>query len=125
MINILYLGVRCSSYDVLQALVSQLKYLKSLPAKNSMSLKYLDFSNCFGILSKFLHLLPNLEEIRVGSDAPPKMRQTTKRLLVDDSHLVSNENLQSSLNWVFCIKNISHFPTRVSHHSHAFIPSTK
>ena len=26
---------------------------------------------------------------RVGSDAPPQMRQTTKRLLIDDADLVS------------------------------------
>ena len=82
-------GVRCSSYDVLQALATQLKYLHSKQEKSSkMSLKYLDFSNCFAILSKYLFLLPNLIEVRIGSDAPPQMRQTTKRLLVDDSQMV-------------------------------------
>ena len=81
-------GVRCSSYDVLQALVTQLKYLNLCEQKKCMNLKYLDFSNCFSILSKFGFLLPNLVEIRIGSDAPPQMRRTTKRLLVDDSHLV-------------------------------------
>ena len=81
-------GVRCSSYDVLQALATQLKYLHSQEKSSKMSLKYLDFSNCFAILSKYLFLLPNLIEIRIGSDAPPQMRQTTKRLLVDDSQMV-------------------------------------
>ena len=54
-----------------------------------MNLKYLDFSNCFGILSKYINWLIHLTEIRVGSDAPPQMRQTTKRLLIDDADLVS------------------------------------
>ena len=83
-------GVRCSSYDVLQALATQLKFLNSQETgRKSMALRYLDFNNCFSILSKYAFLLPKLIEIRVGSDAPPSMRQTTKRLLVDDSHLVS------------------------------------
>ena len=54
-----------------------------------MNLKYLDFNNCFSILSKFAFLLPNLVEIRIGSDAPPQMRLTTARLLVDNSQVVS------------------------------------
>jgi hypothetical protein len=57
--------------------------------KQGMNLKYLDFNNCFSILSKFAFLLSNLVEIRIGSDAPPQMRLTTPRLLVDNSQLVS------------------------------------
>ena len=88
-------GVRCSSYDVLQALATQLKFL--LPKNEKMSLKYLDFSNCFAILSKYLFLLPNLLEVRIGSDAPPQMRQTTKRLLVDDSQSLDDANFMAVL----------------------------
>ena len=83
-------GIRCSNYDVLQALATQLKFLNTTSSKKTMSLKYLDFSNCFAILSKYLFLLSNLIEIRIGADAPPQMRRTTKRLLIDDSNLVSN-----------------------------------
>ena len=88
-LNLVLKGVRCSSYDVLQALATHLKYLNLCEQNQCMSLKYLDFSNCFSILSKFVFLLPNLIEIRIGSDAPPQMRRTTKRLLIDDSNLVS------------------------------------
>lgn len=84
---LLILGVRCSSYDVLQGLVMQLKSLKA-ESNQVLALKYLDFSHCFSILSKFLVFLPNLVEIRVGSDAPPQMRKTTKRLLIDNSNMV-------------------------------------
>lgn len=79
-------GVRCSIYDVLQALAAQLKN-----SDEALALKYLDFSNCFAILSKYLFLLPKLAEIRIGADAPPQMRQTVKRLLVDHSNLVSKQ----------------------------------
>ena len=92
-------GVRCSSYDVLQALATQLKFLlnNGVEQERKMSLKYLDFSNCFAILSKYLFLLPNLLEVRIGSDAPPQMRQTTKRLLVDDSQSVDDANFTAVL----------------------------
>ena len=76
-------------------LVTQLKYLRCAQ-KQGMNLKYLDFNNCFSILSKFAFLLPNLVEIRIGSDAPPQMRLTTARLLVDNSQLVSQMQLVPS-----------------------------
>ena len=97
-------GIRCSSYDVLQALATQLKYLLKTDdignvrnTRKKMSLKYLDFSNCFAILSKYLFLLPDLIEVRIGSDAPPQMRQTSKRLLVDDSQMVDDANFTAVL----------------------------
>ena len=80
-------------------LVTQLKYL-CCEQKEGMNLKYLDFNNCFSILSKFAFLLPNLVEIRIGSDAPPQMRLTTARLLVDNSQLVS----QIYLGFTFSLK---------------------
>ena len=89
-------GIRCSSYDMLQALATQLKYLLNT-GNDRMSLKYLDFSNCFAILSKYLFLLPDLIEVRIGSDAPPQMRQTSKRLLVDDSQMVDDANFTAVL----------------------------
>ena len=91
-------GIRCSSYDMLQALATQLKYLLNTGIdRKKMSLKYLDFSNCFAILSKYLFLLPDLIEVRIGSDAPPQMRQTSKRLLVDDSQMVDDANFTAVL----------------------------
>ena len=67
-----------SNSSAIPILVTQLKYLCS-EQKQGMNLKYLDFNNCFSILSKFAFLLPNLVEIRIGSDAPPQMRLTTAR----------------------------------------------
>lgn len=95
-------GVRCSSYDVLQALAAQLKTLSNFcdnydDKRRVLPLRYLDFSNCFAILSKYMWLLPDLIEVRVGSDAPPLMRQTTKRLLVDDSDQVDDANMLAAL----------------------------
>ena len=63
---------------------------------SSLPLKYLDFSNCFGILHKFLFLLTNLVEIRIGADTPPKVRRAQKNdfeafndKLIGDSHALS------------------------------------
>ena len=92
-------GVRCNSYDVLHALVSHLKFLRKLESLSTyedksiyrLSLKYLDFSNCFGILYKFLYLLPDLIEVRIGADAPPKIRQASQRLRTDD--IIVDNNL--------------------------------
>lgn len=95
-------GIRCSAYDVLQALASELKLLQNiyigenqLGKPCSMSLKYLDFSNCFAILHKFLHLMPHLVEVRIGADAPPSMRRSTQRLKTHDI-LVDNKRLEDS-----------------------------
>ena len=68
-------GIRCSAYDVLQALAAHFKKLSSLGSRECLPLKYLDFSNCFGILHKYLYLLQNLVEVRIGADAPPQARQ--------------------------------------------------
>ncbi len=83
----------------MQALAAQLKANIAANPNNprSMTLKYLDFSNCFGILSKYLSLLSDLIEIRVGSDAPPHMRLTTKRLHVDDSDQVDDMNMVAAV----------------------------
>ena len=56
-----------------------------------MSLKYLDFSNCFAILHKFLYLMPELVEVRIGADAPPKVRRANEKLRQDD--IIVNNNL--------------------------------
>ena len=47
----------------------------SLYPLEDLSLRYLDFSSCFPILSKFLVHLPSLVEVRIGADAPPVMKQ--------------------------------------------------
>ena len=61
-----------------------------------MPLKYLDFSNCFGILHKFLFLLTNLVEIRIGADTPPKVRRTQKKEFVDfDDKLIGDSHSRS------------------------------
>ena len=91
-------GVRCNSYDVLRALVSHLKLLRKVESFSiledtsiyRLSLKYLDFSNCFGILHKFLYLLPELVEIRIGADAPPKVRKENEKLRMDDMIVDNN-----------------------------------
>ena len=97
-------GVRCNSYDVLRALVTNLKLLQKYEAFSiledtniyRMSLKYLDFSNCFGILHKFLYLLSDLVEVRIGADAPPKVRQANERLRRDD--MIVDNNLTEDKN---------------------------
>ena len=100
-------GVRCNSYDVLLALVSHLKLLRKFESFSTfedksiyrLALKYLDFSNCFGILHKFLYLMPDLVEVRIGADAPPKVRQANQRLRTDDiivaNNLVEDKNAAS------------------------------
>ena len=70
-----------------QALATQLKILQNQGGE-SINLKYLDFSNGFAILSKYLNGLKHLSEVRIGSDAPPQMRRTVKRLLLEDSKMV-------------------------------------
>ena len=97
-------GVRCNSYDVLRALVSHLKMLQKFESFSiledksiyRLSLKYLDFSNCFAILYKFLYLLPDLVEVRIGADAPPKVRQANERLRKDD--MIVDNNLKEDKN---------------------------
>jgi hypothetical protein len=97
-------GIRCNSYDVLRALVSQLKLLQKFESFSTsedksiyrLSLKYLDFSNCFAILYKFLYLLPDLVEVRIGADAPPKVRQANERLRQDD--MIVDNNLKEDKN---------------------------
>ena len=92
-------GVRCNSNDVLRALVLHLKLLQKFESFSTlddtniyrMSLKYLDFSNCFAILNKFLYLLPKLVEVRIGADAPPKVRRANEKLRQDD--IIVNNNL--------------------------------
>ena len=71
----------------MQALATQLKILQNQGGE-SINLKYLDFSNGFAILSKYLNGLKHLNEVRIGSDAPPQMRRTVKRLLLEDSNMV-------------------------------------
>ena len=71
----------------MQALATQLKILQNQGGE-SINLKYLDFSNGFAILSKYLNGLKHLNEVRIGSDAPPQMRRTVKRLLIEDSIMV-------------------------------------
>ena len=71
----------------LQALATQLKILQNQGGE-SMNLKYLDFSNGFSILSKYLNGLKHLNEVRIGSDAPPQMRRTVKRLVIENSNKV-------------------------------------
>ena len=97
-------GIRCNSYDVLRALVSHLKLLQKFESFSTLedksiyrlSLKYLDFSNCFAILYKFLYLLPDLVEVRIGADAPPKVRQANERLRQDD--MIVDNNLTEDKN---------------------------
>ena len=97
-------GIRCNSYDVLRALVSHLKTLQKFESFSTsedksiyrLSLKYLDFSNCFAILYKFLYLLPDLVEVRIGADAPPKVRQANERLRQDD--MIVDNNLTEDKN---------------------------
>ena len=92
-------GVRCNSNDVLRALVLHLKLLQKFELFSTledttlyrMSLKYLDFSNCFAILHKFLYLMPELVEVRIGADAPPKVRRANEKLRQDD--IIVNNNL--------------------------------
>ena len=92
-------GVRCNSNDVLRALVLHLKLLQKFESFSTlddtniyrMSLKYLDFSNCFAILNKFLYLLPKLVEVRIGADAPPNVRRANEKLRQDD--IIVNNNL--------------------------------
>jgi hypothetical protein len=50
----------------------------------ALSLRYLDFGPGFTILSRFLPFLPELVEIRIGSDAPPGMKGSLRRLRVDE-----------------------------------------
>lgn len=74
-------GIRCSSYDVLQAIAMELKTSQNvLGSEKVLGLKYLDFSNCFPIISKFVPNLPGLVEVRIGADAPPNMRRSHQRL---------------------------------------------
>jgi len=88
-------GIRCSNFDVLQALATKLKALQN-GCEESLNLRYLDFSNCFSILSKYMNWLIHLTEIRIGSDAPPQMRLTTRRLLIDD-HLNDDATVIAAL----------------------------
>ena len=74
-------------FFLFQALATQLKILQNQGGE-SINLKYLDFSNGFAILSKYLNGLKHLSEVRIGSDAPPQMRRTVKRLLLEDSNMV-------------------------------------
>ena len=97
-------GVRCNSNDVLRALVLQLKLLQKFESFSTlgdkriyrMSLKYLDFSNCFAILHKFLYLLTDLVEVRIGADAPPNVRRANDKLRQDD--MIVNNNLAEDKN---------------------------
>ncbi len=50
----------------------------------ALSLRYLDFGPGFTILSRFLPFLPQLVEVRIGSDAPPGMKGSLQRLRVDE-----------------------------------------
>ena len=75
-------GIRCAAYDVLQALVLHLKpqmEQSSSPSTScSLRMRYLDFSNGFPIVAKFLPFLPDLMEVRIGSDAPPDVRRNNQ-----------------------------------------------
>eukprot|EP00095_Tigriopus_kingsejongensis_P011154 maker-scaffold259_size234575-snap-gene-0.10 protein:Tk11154 transcript:maker-scaffold259_size234575-snap-gene-0.10-mRNA-1 annotation:"PREDICTED: uncharacterized protein LOC662936" len=78
-------GIRCSTNDVLQAMAMELRNTTDSGSQNVVSkvlgLKYLDFSHCFPILSKFVPNLPGLMEVRIGADAPPSMRHSNQRLM--------------------------------------------
>ena len=95
-------------YSNLKALATKLKALQN-GCEESLNLRYLDFSNCFSILSKYMNWLIHLTEIRIGSDAPPQMRLTTRRLLIDD-HLVK-PNIELFFCGM-CFKNIWLFVER-------------
>ncbi|TRY67939.1 hypothetical protein TCAL_05349 [Tigriopus californicus] len=60
----------------------------------ALGLKYLDFSNCFPIISKFVPNLPGLIEVRIGADAPPNMRQSHQRLRSEGQSSLQTDIIQ-------------------------------
>eukprot|EP00094_Tigriopus_californicus_P005552 TCALIF_05349-PA protein Name:"Protein of unknown function" AED:0.27 eAED:0.27 QI:0/0/0/0.4/1/1/5/0/469 len=89
-------GIRCSSHDVLQAIAVELKATQNVlhSSGKALGLKYLDFSNCFPIISKFVPNLPGLIEVRIGADAPPNMRQSHQRLRSEGQSSLQTDIIQ-------------------------------
>ena len=111
-------GIRCNTMDVMQALSMFLKEDKKRYDGSILSMKYMDFSSCFALFADRLHMMPFLQEARIGADVPPQLKSLSikhkgdkkipkEKMFIALRHLNSLSYLQSLVVKDFSSEEIS------------------